>query len=215
MAMKNRKRGGVVLMAAICLLSLVQSASAVGKIDGNSNMVAEPVNYTVVCLPTNYQTDPVSQDTLRGFSSDPTMVAVRSQSKYITYTPESPVFKTSYSKLMPSVAEGKPAVLVMHGDEKLYCQYGATAQQISREMRSSDVVNKMAVGRTNCPNCHPRKPKPEPEVKPEPITPTVIEPTQPIAPVAPPQSDADAGKAVAILVVAGACVWALFFRARM
>lgn len=205
------------LMALVCAfgsagVSLAKDFQALKK---NTDLLPQPVAYTTLFLPPNYQSDPTSQDVLRGFyGADSTLADLKNVTTFTTYTSDDPDFRDRWVKKVPAVDQGKPAVLVTLGGKKLLFQEGTPAKTIADEVKASQIVEK----------CRPFKPCPspkDPEVKPEdpvtpeaPITPTnpVIAPTQPVAP---PVEEVETGKVVAILGGAAAAVWMAFFRRRM
>lgn len=216
--MRSRIFGGLlsaVLACAVVFAPQAAFSAPTGQLKANTPLVAEPVAYTMLALPPNYQSDPVSQDLLRGFAgANNTLTELKSNTVFVTYKSSDPDFRQRFANKMPAVDAGKPAVLVTFGDEKLLCQYGSDSKAIANEVQAGRIIDK----------CRPFRPctpspdvSPSPEPQPEPATPiaptvTPIEPTQP--PPAPAET-ADVGKAVLLLAVAFGGVWMAFFRYRM
>lgn len=190
-------------------------AAPAGQLKANTPLVAEPVAYTMLALPPNYQADPVSQDLLRGFyGANTTLAELRNNTVFVTYKNSDPDFRERFAKKMPAVDAGKPAVLVTFGDEKLLCQYGRDSSAIANEVQAGRIIEKCRPFRP-CTPSPDAKPEPQPEPA-TPITPTVepITPTQP-EPAPAPAEDADVGKVVLLLAAAFGGVWMAFFRYRM
>lgn len=204
----------LVFVFSVAMVPCSAVGAPTGQLKANTPLVAEPVAYTMLALPPNYQADPVSQDLLRGFSgANATLADLKNNTVFVTYKNSDPDFRERFAKKMPAVDAGQPAVLVTFGDEKLLCQYGKDSSAIASEVEAGRLVDK----------CRPFRPcTPTPDVKPEPqpepvapITPTPepITPTQP-AP-APVVEEANAGQVVLLLAAVFGGVWMAFFRYRM
>src|SRR4051812_33804405 len=116
----------LVMCLALVLPAITLSASEMGSIDGNAQLVSQPADYTVLVLPSNYQSDPVSMDLVNGFNgANSTLVSLRNSSKLVCYLESDPDYQNRFAKLMPQESAGKPAVLVEHAGQKLYYNYGA------------------------------------------------------------------------------------------
>jgi hypothetical protein len=211
----NRLFACILAACMIASAPLALCAGEVGSVSGNSPLVAQPVSYTVFALPANYQSDPVSQDLIRGFNGENSdLVNLRNSTKFVCYTADDPDFKARFAGVMPEVSQqGKPGVLVTYGSQKMYCNYGVNSTQVARELRADKVVEKM------CPQCRPHHPKPDepkptvtPEQPPAPMTP--ITPTVAPAPPAPVEQ-ANLGQVALGICACMALVWFLFFRVRM
>lgn len=147
-------------------------------IDANAPLPPTPAVYTVVAMPANYKSDPLCQDILKGFSSDPTLRALRQKSKVVTYTESNPDWQHRWSKAVPQL----PVVLVMNGDQVIYKRTRANSATLSKEIsRRQWFPNLQPCPGPNCPNIQP-----PPNVNPLPDTPVIPDfPVNPIIPDSP------------------------------
>lgn len=180
----NTKR----LCTCLCLGSLLAwtaaaAAAPAGSIQGNSQLLPAPNVYTVLAVPSNWRTDPASQDLVNGFSTYPNLAALRQRGELNTYSATSPEFQQSWESRCPEVAQGKPVVLVMQGEDLLYKRSGASAARVNTEV--GEILLHVDRRRPFCPNC-PR-PQPTPTPTPVPDAPKVA--PLPDTPIAPPPTE--------------------------
>jgi hypothetical protein len=124
---------------------LVFARPADARIFGHVDRVpVEPSVYTIVCLPTGYTNDPLSQSILSAFGTDPTLIALRRSTCLQTYSADDPDFRHRFAHRLPEVARGKPVILVVQGNQLLFGSAGCTPQQIVSDLHGDDVFNRIS-----------------------------------------------------------------------
>lgn len=120
-----------------------------GSVDTNVDEWPEtPLVYTVVAFPENYKTDPLSQDIIKGFATDPTLKELRSRSKVWTYDTSHPDWRHRFASRVKEV----PTVIVMAGDKVIYKRSQANSEQLSEEIREGRLFDRFPTcPGPNCP----------------------------------------------------------------
>ena len=168
------------LLVSLCLCG---SAYAVdGRIVANvDELPASPTRYTILCLPSNYKTDPLSQDIIKGFQSNEALKALRTSTTFWPYDEDNADYKFRWADRISEL----PCVIVMDGDKVIYKRSKAGTEQLAKEIGEQKVCGwpRICPG-PNCPNC-PDQPDDEPSPR-TPKRPTPSTPKRPLIPDTPP-----------------------------
>lgn len=158
---------------------------------GNSPLVQTPSSYTIICLPSNYKQDPLSQNIIKGFTSDPTLIQLRGMTQVQTYSANDPDFRQRFAGKMPQVVQGKAAVLVVQDNQVLYGKAGVPSEQLAVDIRNCGILLRLrgpCIGplcpypnNPNCPN-YPQPNQPYQPNTPDPVLNPTTAPDRPLIP---------------------------------
>ncbi len=182
------------------LLLLLPLTAEAGRVEANAQLQDTPVVYTIVAVPENWKTDPVSQDLVNGFKQDPTLVALRKSTKMYSYTAANPDWKHRWAARVPQL----PTVIVMENDKVLYKRSGVGAKPIIEDCSRNGILQRIRICPDGtCPDgpYNPNQPNqpytppntvivdtpnnPNSPLQPSPVGPQI--PDTPVVPYTPPQ----------------------------
>jgi len=125
--------------------------NTVEQIRGNAPMEQPAGNevYAVLAMPQNYESDPKLVALSNSFAADENLVAMRRSVNFWAYRADQSDFKHRWAQSLPEVQVGKPALLIMQGDQVVYKKSGDNLQvaQVSAD------VGRLLPRWRHCPTC--------------------------------------------------------------
>ena len=124
------------------------------QITGNSPMLGSPSAYTVIALPTNYQSDPLSQSILQDFATDEACKDLRTKTEVVTMTETNPLLKKGEKDAggpLSNVAGTYPMVLVMEDGFRIFKRSGPACKNIGQQIANADIKLNKPTPKTEVP----------------------------------------------------------------